>query len=70
MTDTHRDSPKKTLDDALIADFAGRFRGEVITPDSPNYDEVRASSPSRGRRVGPTGAGTSCEHRRPVARYA
>jgi FAD/FMN-containing dehydrogenase len=30
-----------TLDDAVIAEFKARLRGELITSESPNYDEVR-----------------------------
>ncbi len=39
--DIRRDAPGKSLDDAIVQEFAGRFRGEVILPDSPNYDEAR-----------------------------
>jgi FAD/FMN-containing dehydrogenase len=30
-----------TLDEATIAEFKARLRGEVVTPESPNYDETR-----------------------------
>lgn len=30
-----------TLDEATIAEFKARLRGEVITPESSNYDEIR-----------------------------
>jgi FAD/FMN-containing dehydrogenase len=41
LTDIRHDTPEKTLDDAIVKDFAERFRGEVILPDSPSYDEAR-----------------------------
>ncbi len=41
MTDIPLDATGRPLDAALIDEFAGRFRGEAIVPESENYDEAR-----------------------------
>lgn len=41
MVDIPLGAPGGLLDAALVREFAGRFRGEVVIPDSPDYDEAR-----------------------------
>ncbi len=41
MVDIPLGATGRPLDEALVQEFAGRFRGEVILPDSPAYDESR-----------------------------
>ena len=41
MVDVPLGAADRPIDDALVREFAGRFRGEVVLPESPSYDEAR-----------------------------